>query len=291
MAEFIKIGNEITIKPKVKGLSYELIGGKVYDLKYNRMEGKPYLAENGNLNMPKKLYKLDEDNNFINRVLTYFNSENANQTTGVLLSGTKGTGKTMLSKRIALESKLPIIVVATDYPADKLNRFFKEFTTPVVIMFDEIEKNDYWWETKDLLGFLDGVEATAKKLVLMTCNDSSKIDDNFFDRCSRVRYFKQYKANSNSVFIRFMAEDKGIKNIDEVVNFINEYMEVKSFDNISAFLDEVKMFEDIPLKELIAPMNISASKNYTSKEINKEATINNTSEFVILTNDGEESPF
>ena len=55
MAEFIKIGNEITIKPKIEGLNYELIGGKVYDLKYNRMEGKPYLAENGNLNMPKKL--------------------------------------------------------------------------------------------------------------------------------------------------------------------------------------------------------------------------------------------
>lgn len=291
MAEFIKIGNEITIKPKIEGLSYELISGKVYDLKYNRMEGKPYLAENGNLNMPKKLYKLDEDNNFIKRVLTYFNSENANQTTGVLLAGTKGTGKTMLSKRIALESKLPVIVVATDYPADKLNRFFKEFTTPVVIMFDEIEKNDYWWGTKDLLGFLDGVEATAKKLVLMTCNDSSKIDDNFFDRCSRVRYFKQYEANSNSVFIRFMAEDKGIKNIDEVVNFINEYMEVKSFDNISAFLDEVKMFENIPLEELIVPMNISTSKNYTSKKINKETTINNTSEFVILSNDETESSF
>lgn len=279
MAEFIKVGNEITIKPKIEGFCYELIGGKVYDLKYNRMEGKSFLVENGNLNMPKKLYKLKEDDVFINRVLTYFNSESANQTTGVLLAGTKGTGKTMLSKRIAIESKLPIIVVATDYPADKLNRFFKEFTTPVVIMFDEIEKNDYWWETKDLLGFLDGVEATAKKLVLMTCNETDKIDDNFFDRCSRVRYFKTYEANSNSVFIRFMAEDKGIKNIDEVVDFIDSYMEVKSFDNISAFLDEVKMFEDVPLEELIKPMNISKSDDYTpksnknNKETNTEADV------------------
>lgn len=134
---------------------------------------------------------------------------------------------------------------------------FKNFTTPVVIMFDEIEKNQYWWKTKDLLGFLDGVEATAKKLVLMTCNDTEEIDDNFFDRCSRVRYFKQYEANSNSVFVRYMAEDKGIKNIDEVVNFINKHMKVKSFDNIAAFLDEVILFENISLAKLAKDMNIS----------------------------------
>lgn len=273
MAEFIKVGNEITVKPKLEGLAYELIKGKVYDLKYNRMEGKSYLVENGDLNMPKKLYKLDEDNNFINRVLTYFNSESSNQTTGVLLAGTKGTGKTMLSKRIALESNLPIIVVATDYPADKLSAFFKNFTTPVVIMFDEIEKNDYWWETKDLLGFLDGVESTAKKLVLMTCNRAEKIDENFFDRCSRVRYFKQYEANSNYVFVRYMAEDKGVKNIDEVVNFINKYMKVKSFDNISAFLDEVVLFEDIPLTQIAKDMNISTEK---IKEENKVSTQDDT---------------
>lgn len=131
-------------------------------------------------------------------------------------------------------------------------------------MFDEIEKNDYWWETKDLLGFLDGVESTAKKLVLMTCNRAEKIDENFFDRCSRVRYFKQYEANSNSVFVRYMAEDKGVKNIDEVVNFINEYMKVKSFDNISAFLDEVVLFEDMPLTQIAKDMNIS------TKEIKEE---------------------
>lgn len=45
MAEFIKVGNEITIKPKLEGLSYELINGKVYDLKYNYDNGKTYLKK------------------------------------------------------------------------------------------------------------------------------------------------------------------------------------------------------------------------------------------------------
>lgn len=258
MAEFIKIGNEIRIRPNLDGISYDLVNSKVYDLKWNNMEGYGYFVENGDLNMPNKLYKLEEDNIFIKRVLTYFNSENSGKTTGIMLSGTKGTGKTMLSKRIALESGLPIIVVDTRFPARVLNKVFKGFTTPVCMIFDEIEKNDNYWDTRDLLGFLDGVETNAKKLVLMTCNETDNIDDNMFDRCSRIRYFKKYEANSNSIFVRSMAEDKGVKNIDEVVNFIIKHIEVKSFDNILAFLDEVVLFEDVPLDKLIKDMNISS---------------------------------
>ena len=41
------------------------------------------------------------------------------------------------------------------------------------------------------------------------------------------------------------------------MNFIVEHIEVKSFDNISAFLDEVVLFEDIPLDELAKDMNLS----------------------------------
>lgn len=260
MAEFIKIGEEIVVKPKLDGMSYTLINGKVYDLLYDRFDDKSYLKENGELNMPKKLYKLEYDDNFINRVLTYFNSENSGNTTGVLLSGAKGTGKTMLSKRIALESNLPIIVVSNEYPIAKISSFFKNFTTPVAIMFDEIEKNPIYWKTKDLLGFLDGIEATSKKLVLMTCNETNELDNNLFDRCSRIRYYKEYEANSNSVLVRAIAEDKGVKNIDEVVNFIIERMEVKSFDNISSFIDEVLLFEDISLEEIAEIMNISLTE-------------------------------
>lgn len=260
MAEFIKIGEEIVPKPKLDGVSYNLINGKVYDLLYDRFEDKSYLRENGELNMPKKLYKLEDDDKFINRVLTYFNSENSGKTTGVLLSGTKGTGKTMLSKRIALESNLPIIVVSTKHPMNCLNKFFKSFTIPVAIIFDEIEKNEPLWNTKDLLGFLDGVESTAKKLVLMTCNDTYNIDKNLFDRCSRIRYYKEYKADSNSIFIRSMAEDKGVKNIDEVVTFITEKVKIKSFDNISSFLDEIVLFENTTLEEIAEVMNISLTK-------------------------------
>lgn len=94
----------------------------------------------------------------------------------------------------------------------------------------------------------------------MTCNNIKEINENFFDRCSRIRYFRQYEANSNSVFVRAMAEDKKVKNIDEVVEFIINKVEVKSFDNISAFLDEVNLFEDVSLDKIADVMNISTIK-------------------------------
>ena len=50
-------------------------------------------------------------------------------------------------------------------------------------------------------------------------------------------------------------------------------MKVKSFDNISAFLDEVVLFEDIPLTQIAKDMNISTEK---IKEENKVSTQDDT---------------
>lgn len=267
MAEFIKAGNRIVNKPN--GLDYDLIKGKVYDLEYDRMEGLSYLKENGDLNMPEKVYQIEKDIKFIDRVLKYFNSEKSSQTTGILLSGTKGTGKTVLSKQLAMKSNLPIIVVSSNYPASVMSEFFKKCSTEVCIIFDEIEKNKNYWRTDDLLGFLDGVQSTCKKMVIMTCNSFGELNDNLFDRCSRVRYHRKYTDNSNVEFIRKIAKDKGIRNIDAVASFIVDYMMLKSFDNISSFLDEVLLNEDITLEEVAENMNITLNKV-------KNVTINNT---------------
>lgn len=260
MSQFLKIGNRIKPTPNMEGLGYDLIPGKVYDLKWDRFEGVVYLEENGSLNMPKKLYKLPDDDKFIKRVLNYFNSDLANSTTGVLLAGVKGTGKSILAKRLAIESELPIIVVDGDVPSRLLNILFKGFDTPVVIIFDEFEKTyDYSDDQSNLLTLLDGIEANTKKLVIMTCNDLNEVNDNFIDRCSRIRYFREYDGNSNDAFVEEMAKDKGIKDVKGVTEFIINHFKIKSFDNILSFLNEIVLLDDdnIDYNDLVSFMNIS----------------------------------
>lgn len=257
-AEFIKVDNNIL--PKPKGADYELINGGVYDLKWDRYEGRAIFTENGKLNLPNKVYELEEDITFKTRVLNNFNKND--KSVGIMLAGTKGTGKTMLAKVIAKESNLPIIIVDSQYPANRLVTFFKQFTTPVCIIFDEIEKN---FDTSSMLDFLDGVEKTTKKLVLMTCNNLNRVSEYLQDRCSRVRYIRKYTPTDNLAFLPMLIEDKQIKNAKEVEEFIKTKFKLPSIDNINAFLNEIKELEDedLSLDDIIKYMNINLNNSST----------------------------
>ena len=253
--EFIKVGKKIVNKPE--GLDYELINNKVYNLKYDRYEGYSFFEEDGSLNLPSKLYFTKDDENFINRVVTY-HKKTTKQTTGVMLEGIKGTGKTIIAKTIAQRSGLPIIVVDTNYPTSRLNDFFTKFKTNVAIIFDEVDKN---WDTEDLLTWLDGVQCTAKKLALFTCNDVHKTNEFLQDRCSRIRYSRHFEANDNARFLKDMIKDKGIEDIDGTYEFIVNNFELLSIDNINSFLDEKILFPEFENDDLLRDMNISTDDN------------------------------
>ena len=279
MSNFIINGERIVTKPE--GQDYDLMPGKVYDLLFDNYEMYSYLKENGNLNMPKKIYEIEEDTKFMNRVLLFHNSEYNNGNTGVLLAGDKGTGKSMLAKRIALKSNLPIIIVDSSYPLWQITKFFKKVKTETCIIFDEIEKNPRTWPSEDLLTFLDGIQETGKKIVIMTCNKTKGLDENLFDRCSRIRYYRKYKANANEIFIKEMIEDKGLTPNQPLIDFIKRFT-VKSFDNINSFLDEYKLYlettdTNFMLEDVANIMNISLEN-----ELEKNDSKNNIENDFIL---------
>lgn len=174
----------------------------------------------------------------------------------------------MLAKVIAKESNLPIIIVDSQFPTTRLIGFFKQFSTPVCVIFDEIEKN---FNTGRMLDFLDGVEKTTKKLVLMTCNELDKVSEYLQDRCSRIRYVRKYGINDNLAFLPMLIENKEIKNAEIVRKFVEERFKLPSIDNMNAFLNEVKDLEDedISLDDIVKYMNINT---YPPKQSSTEST-------------------
>jgi hypothetical protein len=254
MAEFIKLGNSIVRKPA--GADYDLVPGELYTLNYDRYEGRWIFNDTGHeIELPKKVYESVEDKRFKKRVLDYY-QQTEQLTTGILLAGIKGTGKTVMAKCIARESGLPIIIPDQGLNLSRMTDFFKDFTSEVCIMLDEVEKN---YDTEQLLPFLDGVQATVKKLVIMTSNSISKCSEYLIDRCSRVRYVRKYTADSNIQYISDIIEDMGLGEYSASLNeFMMKNIRLLSIDNIVGFLKEFKLFNDeFSMEEILLYMNIS----------------------------------
>ena len=265
MANFIKNGNNII--PFPKGLEYELEPGKVYDLLIKTVWGEQVtrFTLNGEMNLPPTVYQTKKDKIFIDRVLKNFNSSEKN-TTGVLLTGDKGTGKSVTAKILAEKAQLPIIVINPDMEEKYLEEFFKEFDQPVCILFDEVDKN---FSTQKMLTFLDGMHKTAKKLVIMTANNEDNLSNYIKNRCSRIRYYRHYSMLEDAKeYAELICDEKGIDNKEEIVDFIVKNIKYPSIDNISSFIDEVIFTKEwnLSLNEVLEFMNINVGEGPVSEE-------------------------
>lgn len=238
MSEFIKLGDRIVAKPK--GSDYDLVAGKTYSLEWDDWNSEAIIKENGEFNMPTKIYESKDSKFLKERVMKYFN-DTSDQNVGVMFAGEKGTGKSVDAKYLAQCSGLPIFIVNPRFPIRQLTKVFKKFETPCCLILDEVEKN---WNTEYMLEFLDGVEKTCKKLVLMTCNDLGRVSQYMQDRCSRIRYLRKYTVKDNYEFLPFLLEEYNVLNKEEVTEFITNRMKLPSIDNMLALIKEVKLLEN-----------------------------------------------
>lgn len=172
------------------------------------MRGNCHLMKAPPFTMPAKIYDFDKD--FRETVLKSFNHHNTS--TGVLLEGYKGQGKSVTAKLIANESKLPVIMINNKIPneVDFVN-FLAGIQQEYVLFVDEFEKlfgTNYSTHESDrdpvhhqdvFLPLMDGaVSATHKRLYLFTTNTS--INDKFLNRPSRIRFYKTYQFMDRDLF-------------------------------------------------------------------------------------------
>lgn len=248
---FIKYNDQIV--PKPFGEDYTLECGKVYTLIEDSRIDELYLKEDKPFEFPEKYYLGDDDKRFIKKVVNTFNNT-SNLTIGILLSGMKGSGKTLMAKKIAIESGLPIIVIDSKVSAMDIEGFFSKVNENVCIIFDEIDK---YWNSRYLLGFLDGVKPSCKKLVLCTCNDENEIDKYLNDRCSRIRYKKTFECLTKNAVLGILTDIiSNEEKAKSATEFIYNAIRIISYDNITIFGEEVKNNQDESYESILNDMNV-----------------------------------
>jgi ATPase family associated with various cellular activities (AAA) len=130
----------------------------------------------------RKLY--GDTNQKAECILNTFN--NREVSTGVSLTGGKGSGKALLAKRISMLAAgqgVPTIVVNEPWCGDQFNQFLQIIEQRVVVLFDEFEKVHHDCEKQEqiMLTLLDGVYP-SKKLFILTCNNKWRLDSYEIDQ-------------------------------------------------------------------------------------------------------------
>lgn len=200
----------------------------------------------------------------LDRVFTTFSDRTSS--TGVLLVGEKGSGKTMLVKLAsarAVEFGMPTILVSQPHCGDAFNTFMKTLSSPALLVFDEFEKVYEKREKQTaMLSVFDGV-LTQKHLIMVAVNSEDSVSEYFFNRPGRFFYRFNY-GGLDEGFVREYCSEVLIdrEETDGVVTIAKAFSRF-NFDSLKAIVEEMNRYS-ISAKEAIGWMNV----NFSSEKLN-----------------------
>lgn len=262
----------------------------VYELSFNKDEGH-YLIRTGMNQEPEQMFGPMAGK--VEKVFKTF--ERRECSTGVILSGEKGLGKSLFSRnlmQLGIDNYIPIIVVKDLLPG--VSNFIRSIEQPAIYMFDEFEKVFTKGDPDDpsvqdnqvqFLSLLDGIDGT-KRLFIITCNNLYRINEYFVDRPGRFYYHFTFLPPDSKTAIAYM-KHLGIKkkvDLDEVGK-LSTIMNL-NFDSLRAIAEELKA--GFSLEDSIADLNISNGCGDTSKNMH---VVVETTDGMTLENDEYDNNF
>ena len=209
-----------------------------------------------NFVFPYKLYSLE--NEFVDHVLKTY--ENTIGNLGILLNGTKGTGKTVTAKILANRFNLPVIVLKSMGDRNQsMIEYLSSLNCDCILFMDEFEKN-FKEEDSTVLQIMDGVyNSNHRKIFLLTTNNMS-INENLVGRPSRIRYVKHF----------------GNLSMDTVNEYLDDALEcTEAREEILEFVDSLTISTIDILKTIVNEVNIHGmeglrrAKNYFNVQTNE----------------------
>jgi hypothetical protein len=203
----------------------------------------PFFQVTDDFELPAKLYG-DIDRR-ARRVLNTFNDRPA--TTGVLLDGEKGAGKSLLAKRIcvlAREQGIPTLVINSPQHGTGFAKLLQDVAQPAVVFIDEFEKVYREEEAQEgLLTMLDGT-ITSKKLFVFTVNDLYRVSQHMRNRPGRLFYSFSYKGLDKDFIREYAADNLVNKTHVEGVLQVSTLFWRFNFDMLKAMVEEMNRYNE-----------------------------------------------
>ena len=176
--------------------------------------------------------------------------------TGVMLAGEKGSGKSLLAKTLSIKAQelgYPVIIINSPMYGDNFNKFIQDLQQPAVILFDEFEKVYNKEQQESILTLLDGVFPT-KKLFILTCNDKWRIDSHMRNRPGRIYYMIDFKGLSVEFIQEYCQDNLNNKTYIDQICKISGLFSQFNFDMLKALVEEMNRYDETP-QEAMALLN------------------------------------
>ena len=251
MTYFLKNGNTYRVSSKEAMDLHEALPVGNYTIKADQF-GNLFLETIEDFEIKGKLY--GNTLRHTDRILNTFKDRHVS--TGVMLTGEKGSGKTLLSKNLAVvaaKEGIPTIVINQPWHGEAFNTLIQKIEQPCIVLFDEFEKVYDSDEQESMLTLLDGVYP-SKKLFLLTCNDKWRVDQHMRNRPGRIFYMIDFKG-LDAEFIREYCNDN-MKNKDHVERMVQiaATFDQFNFDMLKAAVEEMNRYNESP-QEALALLN------------------------------------
>lgn len=258
---YIRTGNEIIHTPSDDVESIKKIPKGNWLLKFNEVTGKYYLEGVADFKMPDKLY--GDVDTMANRYLSTY--DNTHNNLGVLLTGVKGTGKTILGKLTAMKSGLPVVMISECFIGEEFKSFLMNIKHRCIIFIDEFEKVFNEVESQNtLLSVLDGT-FESNKLFIFTSNNKNSINRNMLNRPGRIHYLKEYDTLSNDVIDEVIVENLNDTKHEEGLIEILNVLGTVTMDMLFSLISEMNMYKETA-KESVIHLNLKPEdREYLTK--------------------------
>lgn len=225
--------------------------------------GEFYLNKVDNFQSPDKVYGTLETSR--DRIMsTFFGRE---VSTGVMLNGEKGSGKTLLAKLLSLAGythSMPTIIINAPWKGDAFNKFIQDIDQPCIILFDEFEKVYDHDDQEAILTLLDGV-FPSQKLYIFTCNDKWRVDGHMRNRPGRIYYMIDFAGVDENCIREYCKEKlKNLSYLENLVKLSGIFADF-NFDMLKALVEEMNRYNESPqdaLKMLNVKPEFSGTTEY-----------------------------